>query len=283
MAGPNLLERAESAIDSYKGLPPGPPRAPQDLRRESEDRLLKHVRATYRLLRIGMGWLALVYPAFLVVVGVALFDVPWQPSISDYYYALPASLPLPAECLVAGAQRSCADAWTVKAVELSFPMRSFFCGGLISIGFFLILYQGFSWLENVALNLAGLFAIGVAIFPMNKIPYGSAWPTWAHFLCAIALFVCMWFVSRFCAKDTLIFFGDDRAKVAAYEARYRRISWAMAAVIGAGLIYFVARRTLDALFPWTLFVIEAVGVAIFASYWMMKSREIEQHQVKAPQ
>ncbi len=44
-------------------------------------------------------------------------------------------------------------------------MRSWFVGILFVLGIFLYLYKGFSTLENCLLNIAGLSALGVALFP----------------------------------------------------------------------------------------------------------------------
>ncbi len=284
-----IPKKVEEAVDRLKATPPAIlRRGPEDLAKPTRsdeaqhkginEPLLLHMLATYRQLRRGMGWLAIVYPFALVALGHFFFNAAWQPSISDYYYALPRGLDLPNACLAGTPAVTCANGWSAKAVEMSFPLRSFFCGGLLAIGFFLILYKGTSWLEDWALNLAGLFAIGVAVFPMNKVPFTTFWPTWWHFVSAILLFVCMWFISRFCAKDTLQYFELGSPEVPRYEKRYKHLSWAMLGVLVAGLVYFLAMKTLDALFPWTLFVIEAAGVVVFGSYWVIKSKEISKHE-----
>jgi hypothetical protein len=239
--------------------------------------LVRHMLATYGLLRVGMGWLAIAYPFVLVGLGLLWFKVAWQPSISDYYYALDRALDLPAACQVPRPAADCAAGWPAKAVEMAFPLRSIFCGGLISVGVFLVLYKGTSWLEDVVLNLAGACAIGVAIFPMNKTPFVSTWPTWLHFASAALLFVCMWFICRFCAKDTLVYFGSNQAEIDRYTRLYKNYSMAMVAVLAAGGVYGINTAFFDRLFPSTLFCIEAFGVVVFGAYWVIKSREIAKH------
>jgi hypothetical protein len=273
-----MPRKLEAAIDRLKekpplGMYPTPEglnglrpetfeRLPPDRQRKGIDEaLLQHMLLTYRLLRLGMGWLAILYPFVLVALGFLLFSVNWQPSISDYYYALPRNITA-----------------TDPAAAMSFPLRAFFCGGLIAIGFFLILYKGISWLEDWALNLAGAFAISVALFPMSKMPFVTVWPTWLHFVSAILLFVCMWFISMYCAKDSLRFFPEGSPEVVRYEARYKRLSLLMLGVLACGAIYFFTRGTLDEVFPWALFCIEAAGVLVFGSYWVIKSREISKHE-----
>jgi hypothetical protein len=283
-----IPKKVEDAIDRLKQLPPGndrlkPDEGPMDRsvppgearHRERDRQLLLHMLTTYRLLRRGMGWLAIAYPIALAAIGYFVFNIALQPSISDYYYALPRDVALPPGCLVGTPPLPCA-----KTFDISFPVRSFFCGGLFSIGVFLVLYQGTSWLEDWALDLAGLFAIGVAIFPMNSVAFTTVWPTWLHFASAILLFICMWFISRYCAKDTLQYFDDDLPTIEYYTNLYKRLSWLMLAVLIAGAVYFVAKDVLDPLFPWLLFCIETAGIVVFGSYWVFKSKEISKHKFK---
>jgi len=44
-------------------------------------------------------------------------------------------------------------------------MREVFVGILFAVGAYLYLYKGFSAVENIALNLAGTFAICIPLFP----------------------------------------------------------------------------------------------------------------------
>lgn len=284
-----IPEGLERAVDNLKSKPLGKnglqsDHANHSLRTDGvpavvdSEYLIQHMMSTYRLLRRGMGWLAISFPFSLVLIGLLFFKVGWQPSISDYYFALPQDVALPNGCLVANATADCAIEWSATARDMVFPMRSFFAGGLISIGVFLILYKGTSWLEDWALNFAGLFAIGVAIFPMNKAPFYTFWPTWWHFASAVMLFICMWFISRYCAKDTLVFFKDGSSEVVRYRRLYKYLSWGMLAVLIVGGIYGLNAEEIDRYFPWALFFIEAVGVIIFGSYWVMKSKEISSHK-----
>jgi hypothetical protein len=95
--------------------------------------LQKHIYKTYFLLRVGLCLLAFVFPFLLWGIG-AWNNIPLQNSISDYYFAFaPPTSPLRA-----------------------FPGRVVFGGVLFVLGFFLILYRGFSKTENWALNIAGL-------------------------------------------------------------------------------------------------------------------------------
>jgi hypothetical protein len=91
--------------------------------------ITKHILATYFNLRIGMGLIGLAFPLLLVGGSQTILD-----SLSAYYHT---------------------------------GMRDIFVGGLMATGAALYLYKGFSNGENRALNLAGLLALAVAIFPVN--------------------------------------------------------------------------------------------------------------------
>lgn len=90
-----------------------------------------HIFQTYFHLRTGMAAIAIVLPFALWLVGIVL-DVPPRPSMSAYYHSV---------------------------------MRDVFVGCLFGIAFCLFLYKGFSRSEDLALNAAGIMAIGVALFP----------------------------------------------------------------------------------------------------------------------
>ena len=64
-------------------------------------------------------------------------------------------------------------------------MRDWFVGLLFVEGIFLYLYKGFGRAGNLALNIAGVLAIGVALIPEAA---GHSWIT-AHGFCAIGLFL----------------------------------------------------------------------------------------------
>jgi hypothetical protein len=98
--------------------------------------LQAHMVATYFFLRAGMAIMAFALP-LLLWCGAAARGVPLQASMSAYYHAS------------------------------NGLMRDEFAGVLVAIGAFLYLYEGFSRAENRALNLAGIFAVGVAMIPME--------------------------------------------------------------------------------------------------------------------
>lgn len=141
-------------------------------------KLREHVLATYLSLRMGIAFLGGILPPLLVVVGWIWGSAGLQSSMSAYYYAGNGAA------------------------------RNEFVGVLITIGAFLYLYKGFSQEENIALNLAGIFAVGVALVPM---PWdcGAGCPRIsAHGIFAILFFICIAYVCLARAMDTLPLLKD---------------------------------------------------------------------------
>lgn len=129
---------------------------------------------TYRRIRRAIGYLGISLPILLVALSfLSFFKTPLQPSISDYYYT---------------------------------NLREIFTGTLAAVGLFMIRYKGHGnasiWKnDNLLTNIAGIMAIGVALFPMNPddsfnkiytlIPYPEKWLGWLHYGFAALLFLIM--------------------------------------------------------------------------------------------
>src|SRR5215207_516937 len=112
---------------------------PKTLPPADKEALRKHIYSTYLAQRYGMAVIAFAFPLLLYVAG-KLNGLPLQGSMSAYYWASNGGDP---------------------------PVRVWFVGGLFAVGSFLMLYKGYTRREDWALNLAALFAIGVALFPMT--------------------------------------------------------------------------------------------------------------------
>ena len=158
---------------------------------------------------------------------------------------------------------------TAKWVEPEFPMRIWFVGLLFSIGAFLFLYSGFSKKEDWLLNLAGIFAWGVAIFPMDIDPASSWRDINAHGVSAIALFVCMVLVVWLCARDTLEYVTDEKLRKR-FILKYNVIGILMGVFPIIALIFTLILQA----YGKHVFFIEAAGIWTFAIYWWVKSREL---------
>lgn len=143
-------------------------------------------------LRLGVGIIGLSLPLVLVFGGKAM-GVSFAGSMSAYYHATPqCSLP------------QCPDAMRDAACQESGkgPMRNWFVGNLFFVGAAMFLMKGFSNWENWALNLAGLAAPCVALFPME-------WPCRTagfsihsfHFPSAITFFLCAGFTLHLLLRE----------------------------------------------------------------------------------
>jgi len=200
-----------------------------------------HMRHTYFTLRLSMGVSALAFPVVLSLGGWLLADLPYQPSLSDYYYT---------------------------------RMGDLFVGMLIAIGASLTVYAGYSRQEDRVLNVAGVLAVGVALFPpiRDVAPCATCMPlatsSILHGACALAFFGAIGWVCIFRARDTLELIPNETA-VRRYVHVYRLIGTLMiAAPIGAAVL----SAAVDA--GRMLFWAEAFAVWVFAAYWLTKTYEL---------
>ena len=111
--------------------------------RKSASELQEHMLGTYGALRVMLTVIGIALPVVVVVSGWFQRGEYWiGTSISEYYH-LPATIPF-------------------------FTAQDFFVGGLLAAAVCLYSYKGFSTKENVALNLAGVFAFFVAVLPISR-------------------------------------------------------------------------------------------------------------------
>lgn len=204
------------------------------------DQLQQHVFATYRSLRVGVAVIAIILPLLLWFGGASL-GIPLQESMSAYYHA------------VAGGH----------------SMRDWFVGILFAVGAFLYLYRGFSWQEDWALNFAGVFAVGIAIFPVPWNCSTACELASVHSACAIAFFACIAYVSLFRASDTLHLLKDERR-----ERQFRRAYQATGALLLLSPLSAVLMALVFMQLKSYVFFAELAGIWAFACYWLVKSREL---------
>jgi len=71
-------------------------------------------------------------------------------------------------------------------------MGAWFAGSLWVIGFFMVSCRGYPGWDEIAGRFAGVFALGVALIPMNICGVKSGWVQyrgWLHWTCAALLFI----------------------------------------------------------------------------------------------
>lgn len=219
-------------------------------------------------LRLGVGIIGLSLPLVLVFGGKAM-GVSFAGSMSAYYHATPqCSLP---QCPDAMRDTTCQESGRG-------PMRNWFVGNLFFIGAAMFLMKGFSNWENWALNLAGLAAPCVALFPME-------WPCRTpgfsihsfHFPSAITFFVCAGFTCIFCSEKTLRQIPNpsptEKKKIAIFRVWYRLLGIAMVTLPVLAWIFAYNSGHLG-------FWLEMAGVSAFGTYWLVKTIELRWSQVE---
>ncbi|HEX7242885.1 MAG TPA: hypothetical protein VF263_21540 [Longimicrobiaceae bacterium] len=205
--------------------------------RKSPGELQEHMLGTYYGLRVGLAAIGVAFPLVLLFTGGFLHHVWGVPSISAYYLQ-PSRFPF-------------------------FTTRDFFVGGLFAVGACLYLYKGFSTRENVALNLAGVFAALVALLPTGF----SA----LHGPAAVLFFLCIAYVSLRCSRDTLHLLPPAK------QARYARLYlWTGVAMVAFPLTALLLSYTSEDLGRTRVFWVEAFAVWAFAAYWITKTFEMRE-------
>ena len=211
------------------------------------DKLDSHIFRSYVNLRVGVAIIAIVFPLLLWAIGKAQ-GVEFQGSMSAYYHAVPENL-----------------------ASFGISTRDIFVGILFAVGVFLFLYKGFTPTENWVLNAAGFLAIGIAVFPMEWGCGEECRKISIHGICAITFFLCIAYVCIFRASDSLRYM-DDPIRRQRYHSLYKYIGIGMILSPVVALLLTVAFLK----FRSYTFFAEAAGIWIFASYWLLKSRELSQ-------
>ena len=192
---------------------------------------------TYYGLRVGLAVIGIALPLAVLFAGGVLHHVWLEPSISQYYHT--------------------------TGGMTSLTTRDLFVGGLFAAGACLYLYKGYSNKENVALNLAGVFAIFVAVFPTGATPEHRDLVTMLHGTSAALFFVSIAYVSVFRSRDTLHLLPAE--KQAQYARRYVRTGVAMvlSPLAAVGLSFALEP---DSRFRTIIFWVESLAVWTFAWY-----------------
>lgn len=224
----------------------------------------EHMLATYQTLRVVLFTVALLFPWVLWIGGyVSRHHLELQGSMSAYYHANAASDREFARRRSANGEQQ----ETVPTLDSGRGvMRNWFVGVLFAISALLVVYKGYRPAEDMALNLAGVFAVLVAIFPMAWDEAGLPF----HGIFAGCFFACIAYVCIFCASATLPLVKE--ARQAYYRRVYKLLGYAMvvspavAAILNWGLGFRSSY----------LFFAEACGVYAFAIYWLVKTLEIRE-------
>jgi hypothetical protein len=245
-AWPSKLSAARKALWRFGTAVGGRP-VPNRLLGEPSDPL--SVATSYVILRNGIGVLGFALP-IVMIVGGGLDHI--QGSLSAYYHF---SADRPGQY---GAGM----------------MRDLFVGMLCAIGAFLFFYRGHSLQEDIALNVAGISAVLVALFPMDWPPGSGAAATTAakiHSGAATLFFVMIAYVCVFRGRDTLCIVDDDLRR-RTFERIYLIFGLLMLAT--PATVALLAATSSGAGLGYKTLIVETGGVFVFATFWLVKSFEI---------
>lgn len=232
--------------------------------------LSKHMLSTYQTLRVVLVVIALIFPWLLWIGGyyISRQRVELQHSISAYYHAN--EMTRTEQALRDAAKRDRIDRKPVPIISGLGALRNWFVGVLFAISALLAVYKGFRPAEDLALNLAAIFATLVALFPSQWVDDPT--PSFSfHGAFAVLFFLCIAYVCIFCASATLpLVRGAGRR--AHFRRFYKLVGWTMVAspVLAAFLNVFLGKSAAY------IFFLEAVGVYAFAAYWLVKTIEIRE-------
>ena len=188
-------------------------------------------------LRRVVGVLGVALPIVLAVWGFFICRcLEIQPSISDYY---------------------------------ALRMRDAFVGILFVVGWFLFAYKGYEPQDDIAGDLACLFALGVAFFPNS----GKGWEKALHFISAAALFLVLSYFSLGLFTKSK---GQKTPRKRTRNAIYRTCGVVMLACIALIGIYcwWLDDTPISALKP--VFWLESLALWAFGISWFVKGETLFQ-------
>ncbi len=244
---------------------------PREPGRPDQDPIDLLLRRTYLQLRLGIAIIAFSLPWILWLGGLHA-GIPLLPSMSAYYHAThdfqsPSDRPCP-QC--ESKSPTCCNQTEITACKTNSALpqgtlEPWFVGFLFAVGALLFVYQGLSRLEYWLLNLAGAFAIGVALFPMPWVE-GSRWSI--HGTCAVAFFVLLALVCVLCSGQSLTLIKDEDL-----EKRLRSAYWVLAAAMLLSPLTAAVLNALGRSHTHFIFLAEFCGVYSFGLYWCLKTYE----------
>jgi hypothetical protein len=219
--------------------------------RKSTADLQEHMMGTYYGLRVGLAVIGIALPLVVLFAGGVLHHVWLEPSISRYYH-------------------------TQGGISY-FTTRDLFVGGLFAVGACLYLYKGFSTRENVALNLAGVFALFVALLPTAATPGDEGVVSTLHKTSAVLFFLCIAYVSLFRSRDTLLLLPPEKRR--RYARGYLFTGLAMIASPLAAVALSFALEPASGIRT-IIFWLETFAVWSFAAYWIIKTVEMRKTEAE---
>lgn len=210
------------------------------------------VNISYLVLRLAIGGIGVALPLILVLGPLLIQGCTHiQISISHYYYSI---------------------------------MHFVFIFTLSALGIFLITYQSHSRLERWVSNLAGIFAIGVALFPteyagfqggqtyqyVKVTPEVRSGTGLIHLACALALFICfiIFCLRIFQQSDEP---GTDPVKKSRRNRTYKICGWIIIlSIAGIAFVGGYNYYSPEIFMPYSVFIFETTALLAFGISWLLK-------------
>ena len=155
-------------------------------------------------------------------------------------------------------------------------MGAWFAGSLWVIGFFMVSCRGFDKWDERSGRLAGVFALGVALLPMNIHAIDHGWVQlrgWLHWTCAALLFIVLALTSLFLFTKSDA--TNPTSKKLLRNKCYRVCGWAILICIALIGIYGLLKHFDLALYTRIgdcepVFWLEGGAVVSFGIAWLVK-------------
>ena len=235
----------------------------------------EQIQGTYFRLRFFVAVIGLLFPVILYFGG-RMNHFGLRGSMSAYYWAT-ANAPCPCgedpensgKCKkVEKNSKEETACLALPAVTEAGSMRSYFVGFLFAVGAILFANKGYSRWEDIFLNIAGVSAWLIALFPM---PWTGKLPplSWVHWVAAVIFFLAIASVAAFCSDATVRLINDPTQRKL-YMSAYRFLAVLMiASPIAAYILNAHILRKDNAVY-W----VEFCGIWAFAAYWIVKGIEM---------
>ncbi|GAB4530975.1 MAG: DUF998 domain-containing protein [Anaerolineales bacterium] len=197
---------------------------------------------SYMTLRKAIGILGIAMPFIVALGAMLIFHTGLQSSISGYYHT---------------------------------GMRDVFVGILFSLGVFLLSYRGYGREDDLAGNLACIFAIGIALFPTTPEDRALDVIGYVHLGFAAAFFLTLTYFSLVLFTKTNPVKPPTRRKLQRNRV-YRVCGYIMLACIALLMVYhMLPADTVTALKRFSpVFWLEALAILAFGFSWFTKGEAI---------
>jgi len=208
---------------------------------------------SYLQLRTVIGLLGIALPFVLAFGALLLFGAGIQTSISSYYHT---------------------------------GMRDVLVGTLFAVGFFLLSYRGYDRRDNIAGNLACLFAVGVALFPTapdGAVTNAARVIGQVHTASAALLFLTLAYFSLFLFTQT-----DPNKTPSKRKLQRNRVYKACGYVIGVCILliatyYFLPDEVASRLGGYRpVYWLETLALLAFGFSWFTKGEAILKDEGELP-